>query len=171
MDQSEQQHEIEVFWELAKVKAKLNRFEVYAGVNARSALIPPAWAFGATPEQADSLLALVLDGIKTGTAGALWDYEVENEPVPEPGTLSIILDGAGHPRALIETTAVSVVPFEEVDADFAAAEGEDDRSLASWRRIHQKFFTEVADHDRGFHLDMPVVCERFRLLYPTRRNA
>lgn len=159
------------FWELAKVKAKLNRFEVYTGANPASALIPPAWAFGATPEQADSLLALVLDGVKTGTAGALWDYEAEGEPIAEVGSLWIILDGSARPRALIETTAVAVVPFDQVDAEHARSEGEDDLSLASWRRIHEDFFRSHASHDRGFQPDMPVVCERFRVLYPTPRNA
>ena len=31
---------------------------------------PGAWAFGATPDHADSLLALVLAGVKTGTASS-----------------------------------------------------------------------------------------------------
>ena len=132
------------FWELTKVKAKLNRF---------------------------SLLALVLDGTKTGTAGALWDYEAEGEPIAEVGSLWIILDGSARPRALIETTAVAVVPFDQVDAEHARSEGEDDLSLASWRRIHEDFFRSHASHDRGFQPDMPVVCERFRVLYPTPRNA
>lgn len=35
------------------------------------------WGFGATTEHADELLALVLDGVKTGTAGYLWEYEAE----------------------------------------------------------------------------------------------
>ncbi|MEI2778769.1 MAG: ASCH domain-containing protein [Tetrasphaera sp.] len=162
---------VRAFWEVARVKAKLNRFEVYTGANARGSLMPPAWAFGATPEQADELLALVLDGAKTGTAGALWDYEAEGEELPQAGALSIILDGRGHPRALIETTAVAVVPFEQVDAEHARSEGEDDRSLASWRRIHEEFFSAYPSHDRGFSADMPVVLERFRLIYPTARNA
>ena len=69
---------------------------------------------GRTPEQADALLALVLDGTKTATASALADYEATGEPLPEVGTLGILLDGAGHPRALIETTEVGVVAFGEV---------------------------------------------------------
>ena len=87
---------------------------------------PEAWAFGATKEDADELLALVLDGTKTGTASALWDIEADGESVPEMGELSIILDGQGRPRALIETTAIDVVPFSEVTAEHAHAEGEGD---------------------------------------------
>ncbi|WP_110588122.1 ASCH domain-containing protein [Microbacterium suaedae] len=123
------------------------------------------WGFGATPEQADGLLALVLAGTKTGTAGALWDYEADGEPVTQVGEHDVILDGSGVPRAVIENTSVEVVPFRDVTAEHAFSEGEDDRTLASWRRIHQDFFTRYASHDRGFHDEMPIVCERFRVVY------
>lgn len=126
---------------------------------------PPAWAFGGTPEQADDLLALVLAGTKTATAGALWDYEADGEAVPAAGNLSIVLDGAARPRALIRTTAARVVPFAEVDAEHARLEGEGDLSLDYWRRVHEWFFTEYAAHDRGFDPAMPVVLERFEVLF------
>lgn len=124
------------------------------------------WGFGATAEHADGLLELVLAGVKTGTSGSLWDYEAEGEEVTAVGDLDVILDGSGTPRAIIETTDVRIVPFDEVTAEHSFAEGEDDRSLASWRRIHERFFTDYASHDRGFDPRMPVVCERFRLVYP-----
>ena len=163
--------ELAAFWEVARVKARRNRFEIYTGANAAASLMPPAWAFGSTPEQADSLLGLVLDGVKTGTASALWDIEATGEPLPEVGALSIVLDGAAHPRALVRTTAVTIVPFCEVTPEHAYAEGESDRTLASWRRIHAWYFRTFAEHDRGFEPDMPIVCERFEVLHPTRRSA
>lgn len=125
--------------------------------------MPEAWAFGATPEHADDLLALVLSGAKTGTASALWDIEANDESVPEVGELSIILDGRDRPRALIETTAIDIVPFAEVTAEHAHAEGEGDRTLAAWRDIHEHFWQEHGQ--RGFAPEMPVVCEHFRLLF------
>ena len=94
--------------------------------------VPDAWAFGATSEQADELLGLVLAGTKTGTASSLWDYEAEGEPLPTAGDPSILLDGRGEPRAVIRTTDVHVAPFCEVGAGHARAEGEGDRSLAHW---------------------------------------
>lgn len=156
---------VEAFWELARFHAKLNSAPSYFGPTTLEVVPPPAWSFGDTPEQSDALLALVLDGTKTATASALWDYEAEGEPLPEPGTLSILLDGSGHPRALIEATEVTVVPFDEVDAEHASREGEGDRSLASWRAEHERFFTETATAGRAFAADMPVVLERFRVIY------
>ena len=128
------------------------------------AQLPEAWAFGATPEHADGLLRLVLDSVKTGTASSLRDYEADGDPLPEVGELSIILDGSGAPRAVLETTEVVTVPFDQVTAEHARSEGEGDRTLAAWRQIHERFWTEHSDG--GFAPDMPVVCERFRLIHP-----
>jgi uncharacterized protein YhfF len=72
----------------------------------------------------------------------------------------VMLDGAGRPRAVIETVELTQRRFGEVDAAFAWDEGEDDRSLDSWRRAHAAYFTR-----RGqFAPDMLLWCERFRLV-------
>lgn len=126
---------------------------------------PEAWAFGATPEHADELLALVLEGTKTATSSSLWDHEHTGELVPEVGWLNIILDGRGHPRALLETTAVRVVPFTEVTEAHARAEGEGDRMLATWRAIHERYWSQYSESPRAFASDMPVVCEEFQLRF------
>ncbi len=128
-------------------------------------LPPPAWAFGATPEQADELLALVLSGTKSATAGALWDYEAEGEELPEAGALGIVTDGRGVPHALVVMTQVEIVPFDQVSAEHAYLEGEGDRSLTTWREVHERFFTQHAVHSHGFAADMPVVLQRFVVLY------
>lgn len=132
---------------------------------------PEAWAFGATPAHADGLLDLVLRGVKTGTASSLWDFEATGEAVPQEGEFSIILDGAGAPRAIIETTRIRIVPFDEVDAEHAHAEGEGDRTLATWRDVHERYWREHSENSRGFEPDMPVVCERFRLLFPIDQSV
>lgn len=126
---------------------------------------PQAWAFGATPEHADELLALVLSGTKTATASSLWDYDVD-EPLPSTGDYSIILDGEGTPKAIIMTTEVSTAPFVEVTREHAHLEGEGDRTLEYWRSTHEDFWRHYSENERGFSPDMPVVCERFRLVLP-----
>ena len=101
---------------------------------------PQAWSFGDEPELAEKLLDAVLAGDKSATSSALWDYDEEGAPLPVVGELSILLDGENHPRALIRTTSVETTAFEEVDEDFAAAEGEGDRTLESWRKGHEAYF-------------------------------
>ncbi|MFT4084832.1 MAG: ASCH domain-containing protein [Nocardioides sp.] len=157
--------EIDAFWAQACRRAKLSTMPGYFGPGALESLRPPAWSFGATSRQADELLALVLDGTKTATASAAWDYEAGGDELPAVGTLGIVLDGAGHPRALLATTSVEVVPFDEVSEEHARLEGEGDLSLAHWREVHRRFFTAHAEHEHGFVESMPVVLERFEVLY------
>ena len=86
---------------------------------------------------------------------------------PQVGELSIILDGADQPLCVVETTEVAVRPFNKVDAQFARDEGEGDRTLAYWRQAHERFFTRsLASMGRKFSETMPLVCERFRVVYP-----
>lgn len=127
---------------------------------------PEAWSFGDNPALADELAELALAGVKTATCSALWEYEAEGESPPQAGGLSIILSGTGPPLCVVETVEVTIQPFDQVDAAFAYDEGEDDRSLASWRKGHRRFFTRtLAAIDREFDESMPLVCERFRVLY------
>jgi len=112
--------------------------------------------FGDGPELADELLALILEGKKTATC---WSA-VEGVKGTEVGKRWVVEDGAGRPRAVLETIELTQRRFDEVDAAFAYEEGEDDRTLASWRAAHETFFTR----NTGFSPDMLLWCERFKLI-------
>jgi uncharacterized protein YhfF len=125
-----------------------------------------AWSFGNTPEMADRLGNLVLQGVKTATASLVWSYETGDEPSPVVGGYSIILDGRGLPLGIIRTTKLYVVPFDEVDEEQAYLEGEGDRSLRYWREAHWEFFEEECRQIRRQpDIKMPVICERFVLVH------
>ena len=122
--------------------------------------------FGDNPALADKLCDLVLRGKKTATCSALWAWEAEGNDIPKPGAPQVVLDGRGVPRCVIETIEVKVMPFRYVDYAFAAAEGEGDRDLASWREGHWRYFERtLAPIGRKPSDDMPLVCEKFRVLY------
>jgi len=89
--------------------------------------------------------------------------------VQQVGQLSVVLDGAGRPRCVVETAEVAIRLYNQVDAQFASEEGEGDRSLDFWREAHRRFFTRTLPLvGREFSEDMPLVCERFRVVYPAR---
>lgn len=156
------------FWRAARSRAVRDNLAASSAMWSPTDVPPPAWAFGDDPVIADELVGLVLDGLKTATSSAMVEYEGTTEPLPKPGDLSIILDGEGHPQALIRTTSVEQVPFNEVTEDHAYAEGEDDRTLESWRREHEKYWRRVlADTAHEFDPSMPILLERFELLYPS----
>lgn len=122
-----------------------------------------AWAFGVDP---DMLAHLVLIGEKTATASAYPLYILEDEPLPAADTYSVILDSSNNAVCVIQTSSVTVVPFDEVTAEHAFKEGEGDKSLSYWRKVHQAFFTEeLKDLGLQFTSDMKVVCEEFSVVY------
>lgn len=130
------------------------------------------WYFGDRRALANELGVLVLQGVKTATCGALWEYEQEGERLPRAGEFSLVTDFDGHPLCIIQTISVEVKPFNQVNARFAYEEGEDDRTLESWRAAHQRFFTRSLEKyglEPGDN--MPLVCERFRLVYPLQTRA
>jgi uncharacterized protein YhfF len=124
------------------------------------------WSFGNTPEMADELGELVRQGKKTATASLVWIFEEGIEPYPEVGDYHIILDGQDRPICIIQTTELVVNAFDEVGQEHAHLEGEGDRSLPYWRDAHWSFFTaECSKIGRVPDLQMPVLCEKFRLVY------
>lgn len=123
-----------------------------------------AWSFGDDP---DTLAKLVLDGRKTGTSSAFWLYELAGEALPQPGEYSVVLDSAGSAVCVIRNVRVTVLPFAAVGEEQAGQEGEGDRSLAYWRRVHECFFRQaLAGTGLEFTESMPVVFEEFRRVWP-----
>lgn len=122
-----------------------------------------AWAFGGAP---DKLAELVVDGMKTATCSSLEMLSLEGEPVPKPGDYSVILDSTGNAVCVIRTTRTYVRAFDQVSAEHAFKEGEGDRSLGYWRRIHMEYFTEeLRAVGLSFGADSELVCEEFELAY------
>jgi uncharacterized protein YhfF len=115
---------------------------------------------------ADELGALIAQGVKTATCSSLWEWEAEGNPIPQVGLVTMVLDGRGEPLCIVETIEVTVRKYNEVDANFARDEGEGDLSLNYWRAAHKTFFSRALPKiGKEFSDDMPLVCERFRLIY------
>jgi len=125
-----------------------------------------AEGWGDSPKMADELGTLIAQGTKTGTCSALWEWETEGNPIPEVGLVTVVLDGKGEPLCIVETTEVSIRKYNEVEADFARAEGEGNLSLEYWRAAHKNFFSRTLPKiGKEFSEEMPLVCERFKLIY------
>jgi uncharacterized protein YhfF len=121
--------------------------------------IPVIEPFGDSPELADELLNLVVQGPKRATAGAAhWG-------VPSVGDHWVVTDGTGVPRVILRVTEVRVGRLDSVDEQFAWDEGEGDRSRDYWLRVHRSFLqrTEggVADVDA-----LETCFERFVVVWP-----
>lgn len=125
------------------------------------------WYFGNSNEMASELVDLVLRGKKTATAASAAMNKLRPEDAPVPNGYSVVTDFEGAPLCVIRTVEIREIPFEEVDAVFAAEEGEGDLSLEHWRRVHWDYFTNEARlHGFDFDERSIVCCERFELLFP-----
>jgi uncharacterized protein YhfF len=126
------------------------------------------WHFGNNKNMANELGALVKAGMKTATCSLYWSYEIENEVLPKVGSHSVITNWEGQPICIIEAVGVEVKAFNQVDEHFAYEEGEGDRSLNYWREVHWRFFSKECE-EIGCQpsKEMPLVCERFRVVFPT----
>lgn len=122
-----------------------------------------SWAFGDDP---DMLASLVLQGKKTATASVYELYELDGEELPKVGTYSVIMDSKDHAVCIIKDTAVTVVPFRDVDEEQARFEGEGDLSLDYWRDVHRQCFSEwMSESGLVFSEDTKVVLEKFEVVY------
>jgi uncharacterized protein YhfF len=126
--------------------------------------------FGFPGPLRDQLVAAILSGEKTTTSGLVADYEHENEPLPDPGLRQVVVDSAGRPVAVIETTAVRVVRLADVDLNHALGEGEGYTSVAEWRAAHEQFWHSaemrqaLGDPEFTVGDDTLVVAQEFRLV-------
>jgi uncharacterized protein YhfF len=105
--------ELRVFWDLARFHAKLNAAPTYFGPTTLESVPPPAWSFGESAEQSDEFVTSVLAEEGGETTAPLADYDGET---PQAGVLSILCDGSGKPRALVEVTDVTVTDDQVVEA-------------------------------------------------------
>ena len=118
----------------------------------------------------DSLVEAILAGEKTSTTSLLIEYERGDEPLPEVGERSIVVDSEDKPVAVIETTDVRVLRLGDIDLAHAIDEGEGYETVAAWRVGHEHFWhspemrSYLGDPACVVDDDTRAVAERFRLV-------
>lgn len=150
--------------------------DVVAKLRTRGVELPPGPVrvdgYGDSPELSASLLALIRDGRKRAGTSLLWAIEAENESIPQPGQVEVVLDDRNEPALITRITHVQVMPYSQVTEEYAAIEGEGDGSLEYWRKAHWAFFSrECKRIGREPAESMPVVCSVFEVLSVLRPQA
>lgn len=109
---------------------------------------------------------LVLRQEKRATATSLWWFEFNEEELPKTGDNYIVTNWDGIALCIIEVEKVEIVPFNEVTSEFAVIEGEGDKSLEYWRKVHWDYYhRELAGSKFKPQKDMLIVCEYFRVTF------
>jgi uncharacterized protein YhfF len=129
------------------------------------------FSFGDSPALADALAELVILGRKRATTSLPVEFTSEGERLPAAGDLSIVTRADNSPVAVIELVDVRLIAFQEVDAAFAAVEGEGDGSLNWWRAAHRRYFSRVCRRLGGeFDDTTPVLCQVFHVVWRSDCN-
>ena len=127
---------------------------------------PESFFFCDNKKDADECAELVFNRIKQATAGSLWSYEKNNTDFPKKGDLFIVTDWEGNAKAIIETTNIKQVPFNKITPEFAKTEGEGDKSLSYWKKVHWDYFSrEMAEYGEKPSKEMIIICEYFKIIY------
>lgn len=128
---------------------------------------PIADSFCNNEKETNELAGLVNRGIKRATASALWTCEKLKIKIPKIGDIFVVKDWSGNAVCIVKTIRVTVVPFNQITEEHAAIEGEGDRTLAYWRRVHLKFYKdEFKDLGLTFDESMPIIFEEFEKVFP-----
>lgn len=123
--------------------------------------------FGDSVELSDELLGIVRYGKKRATAELVTEFAHRGEALPRVGAHWVACDGRGAPALVLRTVELRIATFREVDADFAFDEGEDDRSLRSWREQHRVYWERTcAARGAVWSESDEIVLERFRVVWP-----
>jgi uncharacterized protein YhfF len=99
--------------------------------------LPPFELGHAHTELRRRLVAAVLAGEKTATAGLWAEYEAEGEALPSAGDRFVLHDYGEEAAAVVEVTEARLVPAGEIDVQFARDEGEGFESVDDWRVAHE----------------------------------
>ena len=117
-------------------------------------------------ESADYLYELALTGIKRATTGSTWVYDYYKESILKPNDLSILTNFDGTKMCILKTIKVTIKKFSEITSTDAQIEGEGDKTLEYWRKVHKEYFEEECNKiGKTFSENMNVVFEEFCVEY------
>lgn len=132
---------------------------------------PPADGFyrvrsiGGTPETTEVITKLILAGDKIGTFTSPWMYDGDRSITPVVGGYSVLTNSKGAPAAVLKTTFLMTLPFNQITENETAIDGPAVRPLEIWKPIHVTFFTnELTARGKTFAEDMPVTVEQFEVV-------
>ena len=127
---------------------------------------PEVGYFGDNEKDANTLADLVLKDIKRATTHSLLGLQLREEPLPKIGDFFVVTNWKGDAKCIVRTTSVKLIPYFAIHAEHARIEGEGDKSLEHWRKVHWDYYTrELAEFGKRPLESMIVVFERFEKVF------
>jgi len=117
-------------------------------------------------EDANTCVRLVKQGVKKATADSLLGLQYREERLPKIGDYYVVTDWEGEAQCIIKTTKVRLKPYFSIDEEFARLEGEGDKSLEYWKKVHWDYYTrELEPYGRVPRDSMIIVCQEFEKIF------
>lgn len=115
---------------------------------------------------ANECARLIDTKVKRASCSLKQGFDIDDEPLPEVGRLSLVLDWAKKPVCIVKLTQIKIMPFNKVTPEFTAIEGEGYGSYAWWHQAHVNFFSRYAANiGATFNDDSDLVLEWFEKVY------
>ncbi len=122
--------------------------------------------FSNNEQDANECAELVKKGIKRATSLSLLGIQYRKEALPKIGDFIVVTDWEGKAQCIVRTTKVTLKPFFAINTEYAQREGEGDKSLAYWKKVHWEYYTkELEPFGRVPRESMIVVCQEFEMVF------
>ena len=127
---------------------------------------PKVFHFCDNEADANECAKLVKKGVKKATSNSLLGLQYRNERLPKIGDFIIVTDWDGKAQCIVETTKVTLKPYFSITEEYAKLEGEGDKSLAHWKKVHWDYYTrELEEFERVPRESMIIVCQEFEKVF------
>ena len=124
-------------------------------------------SIGIDEETTGLIINFIKTGEKVGTFSLPWVMTAENLPMSYKGLPIILLSFDGKPELVVQLTKVFETSFGEIDSGVTCIDGPPVRDPDVWIPLHQNYWNGMlAEYDKVCSDDMPVLVEKFKLVYP-----
>ena len=123
-------------------------------------------SIGIDEETTVLIIGFIKEGEKVGTFSLPWLMESENIPASHTGQPIILLSYDGKPEIVVQITDIEETIFGEIDYDVTKIDGPPVRDPEVWIPLHREYWNNILKpYGRSCTDDMPVIVERFQLVY------
>ena len=123
-------------------------------------------SIGIDEETTVLIIDFIKEGEKVGTFSLPWLMESENIPASHTGQPIILLSYDGKPEIVVQITDIEETKFGEIDYEVTKIDGPPVRDPEVWIPLHREYWNNILKpYGRSCTDDMPVIVERFKLVY------
>ncbi len=115
----------------------------------------------------ETIFEFIQAGTKVATFRLPWQLEAKGHASAKVGDPIVLIAWDGTPRMAIRLTATEETTFGGITGEHTGLDGPPVQDLAVWKPLHRDFWgKELAKIGRAVTDAMPIIVERFELIYP-----